>query len=633
MGALPKALERARADVQGRAERTAIGEIAHRTFGTIIKYTALKHPGALNRLFDGLVLPRHRIEHPDFVLPPALDEIVTEEHARDCVSHYLGTRDGWGTLEDERILFRNGISATGDPLFPFEVGRYGKSATEFDAIRSVFLILGVTPYFGFALAAEKINARLNGVFDMLPQAGKWSAYRSLLPFIGGQKSIIIDIDYFEEYTPNIVGDLYTLGVLVAGIEAVGREDVRVEQLVSPFEREVELVKQGLPDKGVKYDLSECEFQPGGKLHRYKLRWRYRPLPRTVRWQIALEAYNRERHSKALEKRSMAYADAAEVVVATEERADASHRRALEEATKRAEDAEAHAGEVETILYMGDHEVGAARKVSVGSAQQAVKLIETLEKKLTGILQGIHTSVMGLRKKHGDLDQALLGELLDPSMKAYIALKSLLDPAPEGTPRAQRTDYGPQVRERIDIALRRLGRMENVFKTIRFYGKEETSGTSYAATTQMMVQALQDEVSVYNEIIASTNADIGQTLKQPISLEITHEYDGHLWMPEDGASVLVENLVRNSYEVGVTRIAFVVSQQDGIANMHYRDWTTKPMEQAMARAWEKGTAESTQGNHLGFGNKLVHRLTRGNIQVKPEQDGTSFYFQIPIERPT
>lgn len=341
-------------------------EISHRTFGLIIENTEKRHPGILNGLFKGIELPGVDIVPEDYELPPNFARLLTDDHAIACARHYLGAPNDWGTLEDERILFRNGRGLTGYELFPFQVGRLAKDSDRLDALKGAFVRL-VGPYVGFRSKTEELNAELNGVFDMIPRAERGPAhvlydrlllsFLSRIPFVHLRDSVTIDINYFRNdelgihYVPDIVGDLYTLGVLVSAIEITfDKGGLHVEQLRSPFSREVEEVKLGLPgQEGIGYSYDNCEFETG-QYHTYRLSWeRRRPFMIGVQAQLesvvsVVAARNARKHPEFVTARAISIEDAGVAALQAQRTADEASARALEEATRRAADAEAHAEE-------------------------------------------------------------------------------------------------------------------------------------------------------------------------------------------------------------------------------------------------------------------------------------------------
>ena len=143
---------------------------------------------------------------------------------------------------------------------------------------------------------------------------------------------------------------------------------------------------------------------------------------------------------------------------------------------------------------------------------------------------------------------------------------------------------------------------------------------------------KDEVKSYNADIQANNRGVDEEFrKSEVALHIQTEYEEGVYVPGLGARMIVYNLVRNSMEEGATRIDLTVRRQEDqekSVQVAYRDYTTKPMNEAIARAYERGEASHGQGSHLGLGNKIVRKVleaSRAELQIRPEQDGTTFIF--------
>ncbi len=247
--------------------RLAGEEISHRTFGAILGWLAWEKPRLLNQVFHGIDIPPSRLH--DSPLPKTLEGFVTNSQAIKLVGHYMGSPEGWGLIEDERTILRNLQALTGNPLAPFLVGRNAKTAGEYNVQRALLGgLFGGRPDIAFEVGAEKMSASLNSVFDTrcLSKAG-WAKR-----LLGERGFAEFELEYKEGFLPDIVGDLYSMGTMVATIEWAMRENVRLIQHVSPFSEKEEGVKDGLNGIGVGYDRSSCEYDDGGRYHKFRIEW-------------------------------------------------------------------------------------------------------------------------------------------------------------------------------------------------------------------------------------------------------------------------------------------------------------------------------------------------------------------------
>ncbi len=637
-------------------------EISHRTFGLIIEDTVRRHPRILDGpdgLFKGIVLPEVSLVPDDYHLPSDVGRLLHCRYAIDCARHYLGTPHGWGTLEDERTLFRNGIRLTGYPLFPFEVGRLAKDSKRMSAVAANFAKV-TGPYTGFVLTSESINAHLNGVFDMIPRREGSAFYdflvrpvANLLPFTDAGTHVVIDIHYFKDdasgihYVPDIVGDLYTLGVLVSALELTfGREDIRVRQLRSPFSREVEAVKLLLPEReGVAYSYDGCEFETG-QFHTYRLEWKGK-TPFTVFVESGLgkltarvERYNLRHHPEFVEGRTTSLLEAGEAAQRAEATADEATARALSEMRKRAEEAERYnlelkeayakleesykkvkeaLAEIAQLLYMQDHEVMGETQLAQNALGRALTMVQSLTEGQTSL----ETGIAELIEKTGAFpDPTIVDPILDKLVNGYEKLKTVLK-APEKS-------QGPSsIEEEIEAALRRIRYMSGSLRSIKYYVKFDAGRLNFNGATRDMIEMLTEEVELHNADRASQRKTLGPTFgSPPIALQIDSDYGGPLYAPKDGLQMIMYNLVRNSGQLDTTGIDLAVSGTDGQVQVTYRDYTQSPMDDLTARAWELGEAKPNQDSRLGMGNRLTYRVLQAcdaSLQIQPETDGTRFIF--------
>src|SRR3989338_7008485 len=296
------------------------GEISNQTFGAIIKYVAVSNPNLLNVIFEGIQLPDYAVEavkNRGFEIPNRISMHIENEHARDCIAYYVGSPNGWGSLEDERRIFHNLINHRNDALTPFEVGFNSKSA--FSTIKLMFLLASSHPNTAFRKGAPAVNRRMNGVFD--------------LRHIEGSKNYsVLEIEYFPQIKPHINGDLYTLGVLVAGIDSLEREGIKVTQLISPFDESTEQVKLGLNQRGIEFSLEDCRFEPGTQVHTYRFDWKEESRSFWKRLELVFRELDERKKFSRLGVQE--YETAAETIAQQQDSLEYVERKAYEETVAR-----------------------------------------------------------------------------------------------------------------------------------------------------------------------------------------------------------------------------------------------------------------------------------------------------------
>tara|TARA_Y100000310_G_scaffold259348_1_gene268011 strand:- start:3992 stop:5731 length:1740 start_codon:yes stop_codon:yes gene_type:complete len=214
----------------------------------------------LNYAFLGMDIPE---EVPG--VPIRRDvSLALDDLAKRAYRHFVGNPTGWCELEQQRMFIRNLVEATGDQGFLFDMGRYVKNEPEFNLIRGGFKIF-LTPYkalkFGMKTAGKKFNRFLKS--DVVG---------------GGNNFVDAQITYNNSDEVHPLGDLFTLGVLTAGIEDfyVSLDSLVISPLVSPFspEREAEKVDLLASRDIVQYLVTnDCVYKPDDGVHVYRLQWK------------------------------------------------------------------------------------------------------------------------------------------------------------------------------------------------------------------------------------------------------------------------------------------------------------------------------------------------------------------------
>ncbi len=245
-----------------QAEDTIISKgltVSHRTMTAGIHLLAHVDAKILNHAFHGMDIPEEVPEIPikrDVAL--ALDDL-----AQKAYRHFVGNPEGWCHLSEQRKFIRNLVDATGDQAFLFDMGRYVKNEPEFNLIRGGFK-MALTPYRALSLGMESAGRKFN---------------RFLVSTVidGGNDSVVAQIKYNNPEEVHELGDLFTLGVLTAGIEDfyVSLDELVISPLVSPFTPEREAEKVGLLEGRdiIRYEVPKnCEYKPDYGVHVYKLQW-------------------------------------------------------------------------------------------------------------------------------------------------------------------------------------------------------------------------------------------------------------------------------------------------------------------------------------------------------------------------
>ena len=280
-------------------------------------------------------------------------------------------------------------------------------------------------------------------------------------------------------------------------------------------------------------------------------------------------------------------------------------------------------ELEQFFYAQDHEVQGETRLAynaIDRAHQHAKSVDEIVRSTTETLEGAISGLIG--EVESLVAREKLSAMIDPFVIAYERLKKMVE-----------TDRQPQeITEETARAMRRIDYMGRFLENIKFYSKVNIDDLASDGTVRDFAQALEDEVKSYNADIQANNRGVDEEFrKSEVELHIQTEYEEGVYVPGLGARMIVYNLVRNSMEEGATRIDLTVRRQEDqekSVQVAYRDYTTKPMNEAIARAYERGEASHGQGSHLGLGNKIVRKVleaSRAELQIRPEQDGTTFIF--------
>ena len=246
-----------------QAEDTIISQgptVSHRTMTAGIHLLTHLDAKLLNYAFLGMEIPE---EGPDVPIRKDV-ALALDDLAERAYSHFVGNPEGWCDLEEQRKFIWNLFEATGDQAFLFDMGRYVKNEPEFDKIRGGFK-MALTPYRALSIGMETAGRKFN---------------RFLVSTVvgGGNGFVDAQIKYNNPKEVHELGDLFTLGVLTAGIEDfyIGLEDFLISPLVSPFSPEREAEKADLLSGRdiVRYVVpKDCQYLSDDGVHVYRLQWK------------------------------------------------------------------------------------------------------------------------------------------------------------------------------------------------------------------------------------------------------------------------------------------------------------------------------------------------------------------------
>lgn len=254
-------------DLERRVEESDL-VVSYRTMGAAVALVAQVRPTLLNDLFDGVRMPKEGFEQT-LSLPPELERVLTQQ-GKEGYFHFLAHPDGWARLSDQRKLLENLVRGTNDEAAPYDMGRNVRQQREFETIKNVFMLFGINPNVALKQGLAKTNRRFNRFLTM-----EWVG--------GGKNYVDIEIQYFNQENVHPRGDLYSLGVLTAGIESfIPNADVHIEALVSPFDLVLEQRKElylNNPQKRprVSYTCRQCEYRPGEGRHLYRFHWKKKEM--------------------------------------------------------------------------------------------------------------------------------------------------------------------------------------------------------------------------------------------------------------------------------------------------------------------------------------------------------------------
>ncbi|MEK6950406.1 MAG: ATP-binding protein [Nanoarchaeota archaeon] len=319
--------------------------VSYRTMGAAVALIAHVRPVLLNNLFDGVRMPREGFDKTIFI-PPELQSVLTAQ-GREGYCHFLAHPDDWARLSDQRRLLENLVKGTGDEASPYDMGRNVRQQREFETIKNVFMLFGINPNVALKRGLAKTNRRFNRFLTM--------------DWVGGGKNYVeIRIQYFNSENVHPRGDLYSLGVLTAGIESfIPNAEVHIEALISPFDLSLEQRKVSYlnnPQKRprVSYSCRQCDYQPGTGTYLYRFTWRKKAMSwmeqLSERWGTFLLNYSRRRDPSYGSLREWEEAKIAERITQEMELKENAQRERLQallkEADARREAAEAQQREAE-----------------------------------------------------------------------------------------------------------------------------------------------------------------------------------------------------------------------------------------------------------------------------------------------
>ncbi|MBI2573697.1 hypothetical protein HYV86_07565 [Candidatus Woesearchaeota archaeon] len=240
--------------------------VAHRTWLALAKYVEFLNPQFLNGLFQGIELPTQGMSIDEHVFPPTVDRVLSAQARQAYAILELNPRH-FGSVETRLKLFDNLVRTTNDPLACFNAGRSVRVVPDLNPLRAGFLDIqkGLAKAFG-ANPGKLLESRLE------PANAALNRFLSVSGAGYGGNYLNIRVEYFPGCDISPLGDQYTLGVLVAGLEQIAAyKKLEIRCIQSPFDPQTERQKLGLATRGVEYDLSNYH-QTNGPVFIYRLEY-------------------------------------------------------------------------------------------------------------------------------------------------------------------------------------------------------------------------------------------------------------------------------------------------------------------------------------------------------------------------